>query len=490
MKHSLITPKDLSREDIESLLRDAARMKTGELAPEMMRGRWLAQLFYENSTRTRLSHEAAALRLGMSVTGFAGTEGTSVQKGESLADTITTVAGYQPSVLVLRHGLDGSAQLASETTAIPVINAGDGKHSHPTQTLLDLMTIQENSTIDGCTIALVGDLKYGRTVHSLIEGLGHFEGVDLYLVSPKTLRMPRHYKDEFKARGNRLVETESIEDVLDVVHVVYMTRIQKERFPSTPEGQAEYRRAAGALCLTAEMVGDRDIIVMHPLPRDKRCLEIAREVDDMPHARYAQQSANGMYVRQALLYHMVRGHGFHAEQQKHDARPLWKDLTVHKRTSQKEEQFYTFANGTLLDHLPPGSGERILQYLSRFFEGPHMRIGHLPSTRYQCKDVVGFFDTTITGNQQCLQILGLVAPQATVNVIKDGRVTRKGRIELSGYVNDIPQCSNVGCITRPEHQEGVSSRFYVEPHHDELTLRCCYCDIPQKASELKLNHHT
>lgn len=261
---------------------------------DMLKGKILATLFFEPSTRTRLSFEAAMLKLGGSVIGFAEADIASVKKGENLSDTVRTVENYA-DVIALRHPLDGAAKLAAELAKIPVINGGSGSEEHPTQALLDLYTIQkEKGRIDGLKIALVGDLRYGRTVHSLAYALSLYN-IDLYLVSPETLRMRR---EVLRAINNKIhvVEGSSLEDVVSRVDVLYVTRIQKERFPDP----AEYAKVKGTYKINLETLraARNDLIILHPLPRLD---EIAPEVDKTPQARYFQQVWNGMVVRMALL---------------------------------------------------------------------------------------------------------------------------------------------------------------------------------------------
>src|SRR5437870_2954527 len=258
-------------------------------------GKILATLFFEPSTRTRLSFESAMARLGGRVLGFSGTEGTSVQKGETLADTIRMVEAYS-DVIVLRHPQEGAARLAAEFTEKPVINAGDGAGQHPTQTLLDLYTIwDEKGAFQGQNVTLVGDLKYGRTVHSLTYALAEL-GAHLTFVSPPTLEMPREILEHVKERGLTFRVTNRLEDVVREADVLYVTRIQRERFPDPQE----YEAVAGSYRIDEAVLRDakRGLIIMHPLPR---LTEIAPEVDRTKHAVYFKQASNAVPVRMALL---------------------------------------------------------------------------------------------------------------------------------------------------------------------------------------------
>ncbi|MEK6850943.1 MAG: aspartate carbamoyltransferase [Candidatus Thermoplasmatota archaeon] len=300
----VLSVADFSRKDIEAILKTAKKMvpvARGERTSRSLEGRILATLFYEPSTRTRLSFESAMKRLGGDVVGFSSAEGTSVQKGETLADTIRMVESYSDAI-VLRHPQEGSARLAAEFTDRPVINAGDGAGQHPTQTLLDLYTIwDERGGIDGAKIALVGDLKYGRTVHSLTYALCSFD-VDLTFVAPAGLQMPKEVVERVRAQGLPLAMTEDLAKVVRDLDVLYVTRIQKERFPDPQE----YAKVAGTYRVDAGMLRDarKGLIVMHPLPRVD---EVAPEVDATPHARYFEQAFNGVPVRMALLSLILGG---------------------------------------------------------------------------------------------------------------------------------------------------------------------------------------
>lgn len=287
--------KDFSREEIDYIL-DMARViepmaRTGS---DLLRGKILATLFFEPSTRTRLSFESAMHRLGGSAIGFAEAEIASVKKGENLADTMRVVESYA-DVIVVRHPLEGAARLAAEFASVPVINGGSGAEEHPTQALLDLYTIvKEKGKIDGLNLALAGDLRYGRTVHSLAYALSLYD-VKLFFVSPEMLRMRREVLDVIKKKI-KVIEKSSLEEIVGDIDVLYVTRIQKERFPEA----AEYAKVKGSYRVNLELLekAREDMIILHPLPRID---EIAPEVDTTSHARYFQQVWNGIVTRMALL---------------------------------------------------------------------------------------------------------------------------------------------------------------------------------------------
>ncbi|WP_457554783.1 aspartate carbamoyltransferase [Candidatus Pyrohabitans sp.] len=290
----IISIRDFSLEEIRYILDSALRMEA-RMAEELclLEGRILACLFFEPSTRTRLSFETAMKRLGGRVIGFSKAGVASVAKGENLTDTIKTVANYA-DVIVMRHPREGAARLAAEVSDVPVINAGDGSNQHPTQTLLDLYTIKKEKGRLDVTTAIVGDLKYGRTVHSLAHALAMF-GAGLILVSPPGLEMPPEVLSDLRELGAEVTRS-SLEEAVREAEVLYVTRIQKERFPD-PE---EYEKVKGAYKITPETLTKArdDLIVMHPLPRVD---EISPEVDLTRHARYFQQVRNGIPVRMALL---------------------------------------------------------------------------------------------------------------------------------------------------------------------------------------------
>ena len=291
----LITATQLSRDDIEAVL-DRARAVDDDPAAYANRhaGQVLALCFFEPSTRTRMSFDSAAKRLGMRTIDMGDVDSSSVSKGESLSDTVRVIEGYADA-LVLRHPSEGASTLAAENVSIPVINAGDGAGQHPSQTLLDLYTIRENHGLDDLTVGIMGDLKYGRTVHSLAAALTNFD-VNQHFISPESLRLPRSVRFDLHETGAQIREHEDLENVIDKLDVLYVTRIQKERFPD----ENEYHRVAGEYQIDADLLAEApsDITVMHPLPRVD---EIAPDVDETAHAQYFEQAHNGIPVRMALL---------------------------------------------------------------------------------------------------------------------------------------------------------------------------------------------
>lgn len=290
----IISIRDFSKDEILHILKTAQKMDK-KPDPALLKGKVMASLFFEPSTRTRLSFESAMTRLGGSVIGFSEPGTTSLKKGETLWDTIKMVEKYA-DVIVMRHPVEGAARLAAEATEMPVINGGDGANQHPTQTLLDLYTIQKaKGRIDGLNIGFLGDLKYGRTVHSLAIALSHFN-TTLYFISPEALKMPDSYLEELGKKRIKYYEETDLMKAVGKLDILYATRIQKERFPDP----MEYKKYAGIYKLDKSILPHvkPSLKIMHPLPRVD---EMHPELDETPHALYFEQAGNGIPVRQAVL---------------------------------------------------------------------------------------------------------------------------------------------------------------------------------------------
>lgn len=294
----LINPMDFSKDELDEIFKLANQIITNPKEySHVCEGKILATLFYEPSTRTKFSFEAAMMRLGGSLLGFSEPNSSSVSKGETLADTIKMVSIYS-DIIAMRHPMEGSAKVASMYSDVPVINAGDGGHQHPTQTLTDLLTIKSlKGSLDNHTIGICGDLKHGRTVQSLITAMSRYENIKFILISPKELGVPQYIREEVLYKNNiEFREVERIEDVIEELDILYMTRIQKERFFN----EDEYIRLKDSYILDSEKMklAKDDMIVMHPLPRVN---EIHVEVDKDERAAYFKQAEFGMYVRMALI---------------------------------------------------------------------------------------------------------------------------------------------------------------------------------------------
>ncbi len=298
-REGIISAKDLSREDIDYILKKGKEMIQNKKNSELLKGKILATLFFEPSTRTRLSFESAMHRLGGSVIGFHSGDVSSTKKGESIADTIRTVENYCDGI-VMRHNLEGSARLASKFAKIPIINAGSGSGEHPTQALLDLLTItEEGRKLDGLNIGIMGDLKFGRTVHSLSILLSNYD-VNVYFISPKELMMRKRDRDFLQQRQAKYKEIEKYRDILNVLDVLYITRIQKERFADVEE----YDRIKNIYVFTKKDLKETkdDFKIMHPLPR---VTEISPDIDDSPKAIYFKQTYYGIPMRKAILAELL-----------------------------------------------------------------------------------------------------------------------------------------------------------------------------------------
>ena len=301
-KRHLISTREFSKEEIDYILSRAEELEVYARGngkeekgrkSDSLKGKILANLFYEPSTRTRFSFETAMKRLGGEVINLSSIEASSVAKGENLADTIRTVSGYC-DVIALRHPREGASRMAASFSSVPIINAGDGAGQHPTQTLLDLYTIKREGLIDDLRIALIGDLKYGRTVHSLAYALSLYHA-ELFFVSPEALKMPEEIKLDLKEAGAEIFESTDIKDVIKEVNVLYVTRIQKERFPDP----AEYSKVAGTYRIDTDLIKENeDVMIMHPLPKVD---EIDAAVDGTKNARYFLQTFYGVPVRMAVL---------------------------------------------------------------------------------------------------------------------------------------------------------------------------------------------
>ncbi|WP_302626527.1 aspartate carbamoyltransferase [uncultured Eubacterium sp.] len=296
MRH-LISPLDFTVEELDTLLNLADDIeKNPQKYKESCRGKKLATLFYEPSTRTRLSFEAAMMNLGGNVLGFSEATSSSASKGESVSDTIQIISCYA-DICAMRHPKEGAAFVAARKSGIPVINAGDGGHQHPTQTLTDLLTIKSlKGRLDNITIGLCGDLKFGRTVHSLINALLRYENVKFVLISPSELKVPKYIIENIEAAGAEYEEVTKLEDVIGTLDLLYMTRVQRERFFN----EEDYIRLKDSFILDKKKMSlaKEDMLVLHPLPRVN---EISVEVDDDPRAVYFQQAQYGVYVRMALI---------------------------------------------------------------------------------------------------------------------------------------------------------------------------------------------
>lgn len=303
INRDLVSIDDLSIEEINYILDLAKEIKDNpKIFLDLMKGKLMAPLFFEPSTRTSTSFQTAMIKMSGSVIDF-DVAASSVQKGETLRDTVKIIQGYHPDFVIIRHKKDGTAKFVADILDIPVINAGDGQNQHPTQTLLDLFTIKEIfGKIDGVKIAIAGDLKYGRTAHSLALALSRYKNCELYFISPETLKMPVNFLFKLKKTNCNFLEysLDNFKEIIDKCDILYMTRVQRERFPEGPLGEQEYNKVAKEYHLSLDMLKNvkPGFKIMHPLPKIS---EIDDKIDELDYAYYFQQAENGLYIRQALL---------------------------------------------------------------------------------------------------------------------------------------------------------------------------------------------
>jgi aspartate carbamoyltransferase catalytic subunit len=492
---------DLSRDEMlfvldatRALTRGATTTASGKPFPSLaeirarLAGRCLYYAFFEPSTRTRFSFVQAARMLGLSTLGFSNTAGTSVVKGEPLKDTLRMVQGYGADAIVMRHPLAGSALWGAENVDVPILNAGDGAHEHPTQTLLDLYTMLDAvhgargfaglSDLGGLTVSFVGDLKYGRTVHSLVTALARFSGVRVRLVAPPSLQLPAQYFDLLTDTGVPHTRHTRLEEVVGESDILYMTRIQKERIPDPTELE-RVRRAYHLMA--GHLEGAKPSLrVMHPLPRDKQNLELDFSVDTTPHAAYYEQAENGLRVRMALLALVLGG----IETPRHERRAP--DVAAHRArfeavhgaaaraTKPNPQYLFAIEDGTVIDHIHPGRSGAVKASL-RLPQVPvlvaeNLDSRRMPGGRKDLLKIIGY-----RPGQAELDQIALISPDATISLIREGKVYEKGKVVLPELVRDWLLCVNPNCISRPEYQEGVPTLFRTLSRRP-LLLRCCYCD--------------
>lgn len=485
----LITIRDLSRSQIDHMIELALSMKKDGVYPQMG-SKKVASLFFENSTRTRLSSETAAMNLGCLVNGFAGEEGTSVKKGEPLLDTARMLEAYDYNLMVMRHSLEGAARAIAEQVKIPVVNGGDGSNSHPTQTLLDLMTIKEyHGTIDGLKIGLIGDLRYGRTAHSLLHALEHFN-VEVYLISPKGLDMPKWRIDDYEERSKRTPKLlRQLDTAIPELDVLYVTRIQRERFAQGIDGEVEFSKVAGKFRVDCELLKKAKtwLSVLHPLPRDKFNLEIAMEVDHTPHARYIEQARNGLFMRQAILSLLLRNDLSTEREIPISHGPKLKARAIPNGVKSGRRMIYRLSHGTVIDHIPAGLGMQVYQNLklAGISDAEVLVALGISSESMGSKDVIAVHGQNLSVDQ--VYRLGLISEKLTINRIENERVVEKYHIELPSLIEGIVQCGNVKCITRPEHREFIKTKFFSEKdRNNQPMLRCYYCEQLFERGQLEL----
>ena len=468
---------DFSRQEIEFIIRKAREMKERELSgkrySDLLKDKVLAELFYEPSTRTRTSFERAMRELGGDVFGFSSTEGTSVSKRESLFMTVKMFEAYHADALVIRHPKDGSAQWAADVAVIPVINGGDGRNEHPTQTLLDLCTIHEilKGKIDGSHIAFGGDLKYGRTVHSLPLGLSKFKRVTLHLAAPEQLAMDRDFIERLRLRGMKVIEHKSLKEAFEKSQIFYMTRIQLERMKDKmPEEKA--RELAEKFTIKLKTLDfNPGIKIMHPMPIDSVMQEIEFPVVFSKSQYFLPQAQTGVFARKALLSLILakaRNKFFEERPRKELITPS--NIVKRKIKKQKYEKFFyidRIQNGTIIDHIQVGKGSEITELFHK--KGCKLITAFGMPPEKPRKDIVKIFGYPL--NQRIIKTIIMISPDVTFNIIKDSKVIEKFKAIL---------CSNENCITRVI-EEDVPAKFC---RTRSGKLECHYCGHKQ---DIELN---
>ncbi|MEM4703439.1 MAG: aspartate carbamoyltransferase [Candidatus Pacearchaeota archaeon] len=500
----IISIRDFSQEDLIFILNTTQQVKSKypnnvselrELSKELKMKR-VACLFFEPSTRTRISSEVALHDLEFYTDGFSTTEGTSVKKGEPLKDTAMMFQSYFNQALFIRHPLEGSAKYVAETLEIPVVNCGDGKNQHPTQTILDLFSIRESQgRLENLVIALVGDLKYGRTTHSLLIGLSKFPGIEVLLVCPEILMMDKSYINYFKLKTGR--EPKFVPDLIEALSkadIVYMTRIQRERFPEGPEGDYEYKKVSGVYKLTKDLLEKakpkQNMKILHPLPRNKYNLEITFDVDATKYSYLYQQAQNGLFVRDTIgaLVLGLLGNEYEVKGEKEEYDfPRVIELEIKNRKFSRE--YYRLENGTLIDHLERGKADDVKKALSidpLKYGNTILPINNLPSTRYGLKDIIGIEGIYLKETE--LAKIALVSSRATINYIEGGKIKRKFKVSAPAEISGLVACKNPDCITNPKHYEHVPTKFYnlQKDLNDFLVLKCAYCEKEITREEIEL----
>lgn len=490
LNQDLISALDLDADNIMHLTNLALvfkRFENDTAVRGSLKDKLMGSLFYQPSTRTRLGTEQAIRWLGGHVQGFSGIEGTSVEKGECICDTLHMVGNFNCDVIAIRHPLMGSAQLAADYLKIPVVNCGDGSHEHPTQALLDFLTIwekkvlEQGKNLDGLNVVFAGDLKYGRTVHSNIITLSKFPNINIGLVAADQVALPRQYLRLLKQRGVNVTDFGTdLRAAIKKADVLYDTRVQKEWFDDTKL----YEKVARALKITPELVGigKDSLIIMHPLPRNKKVREIDYSVDDLPQAAYMDQANNGLYMRMAILYSILNPLSARiTDEQQTKPQPqsvlVKKPIRGGRRKKRRDERLPDIISGTVLDHIPAGKASEIV-YLIKDSTDAKVEYAEGLKGKNGTKDVVkvrGQID-----DEKLLTKIALLSGRITYNVIEDGRVVYKANLRPPKMITDVVQCPNPRCVTAPEHDEKILGR---KVYNLGKLLQCHYCGHEASRSE-------
>ncbi len=468
----VISIHDLTREEVVHLLSLGKKMHDAEKNGRRhnwgnnLKGTTLASLFYEASTRTRQSFETAVRELGGRTIGFSGTEGTSVMKGETIRDTIMMYCANHAHAIVMRHPRDGSLQWAADVAHVPMINGGDGKNEHPTQALLDLLTmyVVRQGRMDHLRVGFGGDLAHGRTVGSLTRALSHFECVEVHWAAHDIFAMPSHLEQILEAKGVRVVRHDNVRDVLQHVDFYYMTRPQMERMNGTPK--EDVLRILAQYRITPALLEGVSARIMHPLPIDSRLREIEPEVAFLPNALYYLQAEMGIFARKALLHELLVGKGLSEYSPYSGTLPselAQSNNRLHRNIGHTDKPtgvVHSIINGIVIDHLSPDADIHAILYPTA--RGYFRADGDFPTPQRGVKRVFKSDLPELTEHE--LRKITLASPGATINIIRDGKVIEKFTYLL---------CGNDNCVTRVV-EEAAPSRLYNEAN----TVHCRYCRKP------------
>ncbi len=492
----VISIREFSLDELVYIVRTAQEIKTNWRNKEyahLLDGVRIGYAFFEPSTRTRTSFVSAAELLGAKTFGFSSGEGTSLLKGESFRHTLEMLACYKCDAIVVRDGRDGAAQYAADFLTIPVINGGDGKREHPTQAMLDLMTITElHDHCDNLNIGIAGDLKYSRTVRSLIGALQHIPGITFTFISPTELR-PLAEETRLSQAGIPIRWYDNYDSSLRDLDILYVTRIQEEKYPD----KAEYEKVADRLQLTPEIIlrnAKPTMRILHPLPiNTKRFPEIHPLVDDLlvpgtntQYAYYKEQAGNGLYARMALFCLLMGKRGKMIMDlympQHHEKKSSLEPLPVSVQHREPDRIIGYIENGTVIDHLEPSAVEKIKDLLAIPEDTLYLLGKNFSSTKKGKKGVIKIVGYTPTTEQ--LNRIAVLSPNATVSHVKNGQVVEKGRVTLPSIVENIIECINPMCISRHEQKEYVKSIFYMINSNN--TFQCHYCDSVISGERVRL----
>jgi len=472
----IISITDFTREEILHLCKQAKMMydleKKGDRykLADSLKHKTLAYMFYEPSTRTKTSFNTAMRELGGKRDGFSGTEGTSVMKKETVRDTIMMMDANHFDALVMRHPLDGSLQWAADIASIPVINGGDGKNEHPTQALLDIFTLYllNNENLDNINLGFGGDLSHGRTVRSLSLALSNFKNITMIWSAEDFLGMPEDLVDLLKSRGVKVIRKKTVKDVMSKVQFYYMTRPQLERIKDV--SKKDVMNMLKKYRIDLDKVTDFDIKLMHPLPVNSETAEIDYKVYFDKCQAFFQQAENGVFLRKALLHEILKHKDY--TQFSGELTSLLKNgnnrLKRESKQETKEKKFIdNISNGTVVDHLDPGTEQEIVKELDLTHRNVSSIPAHLPKSKKS------FLKTDLIElNERELKQIALISPEPTINYIENDKVTDKFVYLL---------CRNINCIIRTVNED-VPPKFY----NDNGIIRCRYCRRPYLITNKKV----